>query len=106
MRHTLSEGQQQQRRQSSDDGGKQKHTTPTKAIDAQADKDAGERSGQHSEEVAEVEVGGITAQVSGETVLDSCSNEAGGQIETVRASDTTLHICYAMEIFGGQSSLC
>lgn len=101
MGHTLSEGQQQQRRQSGDDGGKQKHTTPAKAIDAQADKDAGESSGRHSEEVDEVEVGGITAQVSGETVLDSCSNEAEGQMETVKAPDTTLHICYTMEIFLG-----
>lgn len=49
-------------------------------IDGEADKDAGECSGHHSEKVAEVEVGGITVQVSGETVLDSCSNEAAGEM--------------------------
>lgn len=76
MWHTLSERQQQQRWQSSDDGRQQQHTTPTKAIDGQADEDAGESSGHHSEEVGEVEVGGVTVQVPGETVLDSCSNEA------------------------------
>lgn len=79
---TLSESQQQQRWQSSDDGREQKHTTPTKAIDRQADKDAGQCSGYHSEEVAEVEVGRITVQVSGETVLDSCSNKPGGKMKS------------------------
>lgn len=42
------------------------------------DEDAGQGSSYHSEKVAEVEVGGITVQVSGETVLDACSNKPGG----------------------------
>lgn len=47
-------------------------------IDSQADEDARQCSSYHSEKVAKVEVGGITMQVSGETVLDACSNEPGG----------------------------
>lgn len=46
-------------------------------IDSQTDEDAGQRSSYHPEEVAEVEVGGVAVQVSGETVLDACSNEPG-----------------------------
>lgn len=80
MQRTLSEGQQQQRRESSDDGREQKHATPSKVIDRQADEDAGQCSGDHSDKVAEVEVGGITVQVSGETVLDARSNEPGGEM--------------------------
>lgn len=47
-------------------------------IDRQAEEDAGQCSSYHSEKVAEVEIGGITVQVSGETVLNPCSNEPGG----------------------------
>lgn len=45
-------------------------------IDGHADEDAGQHSCYHSEEVGEVEVGGVKVQVSGETVLDACSDEA------------------------------
>ena len=79
MRLTLSEGQQQQGRQPSDYSGQQENPTTTKAIDGQTDEDAGQRSGDDSEKVAEVEVGGVTVQVSGETVLDACSNKPGGE---------------------------
>lgn len=77
---TLREGQQQQRRQSSDDGREQKHTAPTKVVDRQADEDARQGAGYHAEEIAKVEVWGITVKVSGETVLDACSNEPEGEI--------------------------
>lgn len=83
MWHTLSEGQQQQWRQSGDDGREQKHAAPTKAIDRQADEDAGKSPHDHSDKVAEVEVDRITVKVSGEAVLDSRSNEAGGEMSYI-----------------------
>lgn len=49
-------------------------------IDRQADEDTGEGSGDHSDEIAEVEVGAVTVQVSAEAVLDSCSNKPGEKI--------------------------
>lgn len=78
MLHTRCEGQQQQRRQAGDDGGEEKHPTPAKVVDGQTQEDAGQRSGYHLEEVAEVETGGETVQVSGEAVLDARSNEPAG----------------------------
>lgn len=83
MWHTLSEGQQQQWWQSGDDGREQKHAAPTKVIDRQADEDAGKSPHDHSDKVAEGEVDGITVKVSGEAVLDSCSNEAGGEMSYI-----------------------
>lgn len=48
-------------------------------VDRQTDEDAAQCPGYHSEKIAEVEVGGKTVQVSGETVLDARSNEPGGE---------------------------
>lgn len=99
---TLSEGQQQQRWQSGDDGGEQKHATPTKAIDGLADKDAGQCSGQHSKKVAKVEVGGVTSQVSGETVLNSGSNKPRGEVRESKLWTSMKHTAsqfwYEMDI--------
>lgn len=53
-------------------------------VDRQTDEDAAQHPSYHSEKVAKVEVGGKTVQVSGETVLDACSNEPGVDENRVR----------------------
>lgn len=68
-------------------------------IDRQADEDAGKSSGYHSEEVAEVKVGGITVQVSGETVLNACTNEPGGETKEFEHAhlSNTLHLTFILK---------
>lgn len=86
----LCEGEQQQRGQPSDDGGQQQHSTPSKVVDRHADEDTSQGSCYHTQEVREVEVVGVNVQVSGETVLDACSNkQSEAENETVLPDNTS-----------------
>lgn len=57
-------------------------------IDSDAEEDGGQSSGDDSDEVAEVEVGGVTVQIPGETVLNTGPDEPGR--ETQNKVDGTL----------------